>query len=256
MADNYLGFTYNNKKLGIIDDPDFKGFIVNSSNDLRFFNTPNFSNSFVNANFGERTYFSGVTKTNRTLNFNIQLDAVTLQEYREFLDWLSPDSSGDLVFDYNPNYAYEVKLESLSEGEMIVKKTNSEDEYYVNISVSFITLYDYAAKWIGSTGEKFTVSSSVDDYTFVNNHKLRGYFTITFTTDLTIKTDEETPVTLVDITGSGTYYSEYGIAVNAGGNFLSCGPDPAIAVEAGETKTLTITSTDSFSIELVARENL
>jgi len=66
MADNYLGFTYNNKKLGIEGNPDFVGFIVNDSNDLRFFNTPDFSNSFVNTEFGERTYFSGVTKTNKS----------------------------------------------------------------------------------------------------------------------------------------------------------------------------------------------
>lgn len=263
--DNYIGFTYNNKRLGFDDGSDFSGFIVNSSDDLRFSNAPNFSNNFTEVPFGERTYFSGVTKTNKTFNFNIQLDKILLSEYRDFLEWLSPDSSGTLSFDYNPNYGYEVKLNSLTEGEFQVVKTadHNEDFYYVSLSLSFITLHDFAAKWI-ETDVFYPSGSLIDNeedlnfisvnsnnYTFYNYHNLKNYFTIEFDTSLLIKEGAgEDQVELVNITNAGDnaiFYSEYGMALKADGSFLSCGPNPKITLESNASRTFEITTTGDIN---------
>lgn len=269
MADKYLGFEYNGKRLGINDASDFEGFIINSSDDFRFSNAPSFSNTFTELPFGERTYFSGVTKTNKTFNFNIQLDKILLSEYREFLEWLSPDSSGTLIFDYNPNYGYDVKLSSISEGEFQVVKTSehNEDFYYVSLSLSFITLHDFAAKWVGSDVyypggslidnelyENF-ISVNADSYTFYNYHSLKNYFTIEFDKSLTIKEgtgDDE--VTLVNISNAGDgaiFYSEYGIALAADDSFLPCGSNPKITLDPNSNRTFTITTETTGNINKI-----
>jgi hypothetical protein len=86
QTDQYLGFTYRGKTLGMNSSADFTGFIENSGNDLQFFNAPEFSNEFTTPQFGERTFYTGNTKSNRNLELNIQLDKITLAEYREFLE--------------------------------------------------------------------------------------------------------------------------------------------------------------------------
>jgi hypothetical protein len=84
--DRYLGFTYNGKSMNMTAEADFFGFIENDGNQLSFFNTPEFSNEFVSPQFGERTYYTGNTKSNRTFDLKIQLDKITLHKYREFLE--------------------------------------------------------------------------------------------------------------------------------------------------------------------------
>lgn len=271
MSDNYLGFEYNNKRLGITGSLDFVGFISNSGNDLRFFNTPNFSNEFTEVAFGERTYLNGVTKTNRSFSFNIELDEITLAEYRDFLDWLNPDSEGTLIFDYNTNYGYDVKVSSLSEGQFIVKK-GSPEKYFVSISLSFITTHDYAARWVGSevyyplpdpntTGVSLidnenskpfiSVDTETNLYTFENAHNLKNFFIIEFDENLYIDTNEENPVELVKIENAGegcVYYSEYGIALDDDGNFLECGLNPKITLGKNSETKLEITVTGDGEI--------
>jgi hypothetical protein len=84
--DRYLGFTYNGKSMNMTSEADFFGFIENDGNELSFFNTPEFNNEFVIPQFGEKTIYTGNTKSNRTFNLKIQLDKITLHKYREFLE--------------------------------------------------------------------------------------------------------------------------------------------------------------------------
>ena len=146
--DRYLGFTYNGKTMNMTAEADFFGFIENDGNELSFFNTPDFSNEFVVPEFSERTIYTGNTKSNRRFNLKIQLEKLTLHKYREFLEWLNLDSQGTLVFDYNPNYGYDVKVQSISPSEFHVtkRKNHNEDFYYVDMAVEFITVRDFAAK--------------------------------------------------------------------------------------------------------------
>ena len=146
--DRYLGFTYNGKAMNMTAEADFFGFIENEGNELSFFNTPDFSNEFVVPEFGERTIYTGNTKSNKTFSLKIQLEKLTLHKYREFLEWLNLDSQGTLIFDYSPNYGYDVKVQSISPSEFHVtkRKNHNEDFYYVDMAVDFITVRDFAAK--------------------------------------------------------------------------------------------------------------
>ena len=266
--DRYLGFTYNGKSMNMTAEADFFGFIENSGNELSFFNSPDFSNEFVVPQFGDRTFYTGNTKNNRTFSLKVQLDKITLHKYREFLEWLSPDSEGLLVFDYNPNYGYQVKLQSISDSEFHVTKrrNNNEDFYYVDLNLNFITTYDYAAQWVkkpvaytGSSEDNLIDNEFYEDFIEVagnnfkiyNYHNLVNYFTIDFDNQLTIVSPVNPPVTLVTITGAGTnakYFSEFGIALKSDGSFLNCGSgDPIIPISPRSDIALTITTSGSGS---------
>ena len=260
--DRYLGFTYNGKTMNMTAEADFFGFIENEGNELSFFNTPDFSNEFVVPQFGERTFYTGNTKSNRTFNLKIQLDKLTLYKYREFLEWLNLDSKGTLIFDYNPNYGYDVKVQSISPSEFHVtkRKSHNEDFYYVDMSVDFVTTEDYAAKWAkegvffpggdlveSEMFEDFIETIGTNTYRIYNYHNLKNYIIIEFDTTLTIQQPGASPVTLVSVTGAGTgakYFSEFGIALKANGDFVPCGPNPLISWEAKSSKDLIITGTN------------
>jgi hypothetical protein len=86
QTDQYVGFTYRNKTLSMEPNSDFIGFIENNGSDLQFFNAPDFSNEFVIPQFGEKTFYTGNTKSSRVIELNIQLDKITLSDYRDFLE--------------------------------------------------------------------------------------------------------------------------------------------------------------------------
>jgi len=273
QTDNYLGFTYRGKTLGMKENADFTGFIENSGSDLQFFNTPDFTNEFVEMQFGERTFYRGNTKSNRSFDLNLQLDKITLTEYKEFLEWLNLDDKGFLVFDYNPDYGFEVKVNSISNSEFhVMKEENCDDKYYINLSIGFITVNDFASIWRETYEEKvffpipdpntnditlidnekdlnFIQDEGDDEYIIFNHHNLKNYFVIEFDNTLSIQTTDATPISLVTVTGAGTgakYFSEFGIALKADGTFVSVGDsNPLITIDANSSKTLEITGTIS-----------
>lgn len=264
--DRYLGFTYNEKTMNMTAEADFFGFIENEGSELSFFNTPDFSNEFIIPQFGERTIYTGNTKSNRVFNLKIQLEKLTLYRYREFLEWLNLDSQGTLIFDYSPNYGYDVKVQSISPSEFHVtrRSNHNEDFYYVDMTVEFVTVRDFAAKWVKSEifspggdliesemFEPFIETIATNTYKIHNYHNVKNYIIVEFNTNLTIQSPPiapaTTPTDLVTITGAGTgakYFSEFGIALRADGSFLSCGPNPLISWKAKSNKNLIITGTN------------
>ena len=263
IRDRYLGFTYNGKSMNMTAEADFYGFIENSGNELSFFNTPEFTNEFVVPQFGEKTIYTGNTKSNRTFSLKVQLDKINLEKYRRFLEWLSPDSEGVLSFDYDKRYGYDVKVQSISPSEFHVtkKRNNNEDFYYVDMSIEFVTVRDFAARWIKKDAfwdstDPTNFDHTIDNHYFesfiellptsnfykiYNFHNLKNYFTIEFNNTLQIKKDN---VVLVNITGAGNgakYFSEFGVALKSDGTFLQCGPNPNITIKANENIELEIT---------------
>lgn len=260
--DQYLGFTYNGKVMNMTAEADFFGFIENSGSDLSFFNAPDFSNQFVIPEFSDRTFYTGNTKGNKNFSLKIQLEKLTLSKYREFLEWISPDSKGRLIFDYSPNYGYDVKVQSITPSEFHVtkRKNHNEDFYYVDMTINFITTEDYAAKWTQEgiffpggvlvENEFFEpfITGTLPNVTIYNYHNLKNYIMIEFDNTLTIQSPASpNPISLVNITGAGTgakYFSEFGIALRANGTFALCGPNPLISWEANTSKELIITGTN------------
>jgi len=149
MPDKYLSFNYKNASFSTTAYNlynDFKGFVINEGVDLTFFNPSNFSHEFVTPQFASQSYFMGTTQENREFNFLILLQGVTIVEYKTFLRWLNPKQEGILWFDYNENYGYDVKVNSISEGKFMVDPNCisgvQNPTYNVELTVGFITKND------------------------------------------------------------------------------------------------------------------
>lgn len=146
MSDNYLSFNYKNESYSTTAYSlynDFNGFIINEGTDLTFFNPSNFSHEFMTPQFANQSYFMGTTQENREFNFSILLKSVTMSTYKNFLRWLNPKSEGLLWFDYNPNWGYDVKINSISEGKFTVNQDCiAELTYNIELTVGFITKND------------------------------------------------------------------------------------------------------------------
>ncbi|GEM_PF-6875064 len=126
MADNYLSFNYKKSDYtgtspfdGYRLNADFGGFVVNEGLDLTFFN-PSFSHDFTTPQFGNQSYFIGTTREAREFSFPIAFEDITLTEYRDVLRWLDGNGEGVLSFDYNANYGYDVKVNSITEAKYVV----------------------------------------------------------------------------------------------------------------------------------------
>lgn len=139
-----------------------------------------------------------------------------------------------MIFDYNENYGYDVKIDNIGVGtfDVIARCNNNNDLYNVGIDLSFITTERYTAKWVGSEVEYTGVADDIlaDNeeginfvdvtngiYTFNNRHGIENGFIIRFKGKLSIGFDINFDSGDVD----ATYYSEYGVAIDDNGKFLS-----------------------------------
>lgn len=256
--DKYLGFSYRGIRLGMDNNADFNGFIENSGEDLIFNNSPEFSNEFATVPFGNQTFYLGNSKTNRTFDFRVNLIEITLNDYRRFLNWLDLDSKGTLIFDYNENYGFDVKVNSIGSGQytVITRCDNNRDLYNVGIDLSFITTERYTARWIGSeveyTGAADDVLADNEEgidfvekinniYTFKNRHAVENGFIVNFTGELRV---DNFKMGSAGITG--TYYSEYGICIDSSGTFIPINGitttpfNPKIVISAYNNKSVTM----------------
>lgn len=232
MDDKYLGFSYRGIRLGMDSDARFKGFIENSGEDLIFNNSPEFNNEFATVPFGDQTFYLGNSKTNRTFDFRVNLVEINLNDYRKFLSWLDLDSKGTLFFDYNENYGFDVKVNSIGSGQYVVvtKCDNNSDLYNVGIDLSFITTGDWAARWVkeevfwtenegenlidNEDGTPFLTFNSGSSITFTNKHNLPNYFILETDGEVIIEKigdDALEPDERIIIPPDTKFFSQYGI---------------------------------------------
>lgn len=139
-----------------------------------------------------------------------------------------------MIFDYNENYGYDVKIDNIGVGtfDVIARCNNNNDLYNVGIDLSFITTERYTARWVGSEVEYTGVADDIlaDNeeginfvdvtngiYTFNNRHGIENGFIIRFKGKLSINKLINFDSGDVD----ATYYSEYGVAIDDNGKFLS-----------------------------------
>lgn len=222
----YQDFLYKGEKLS-----DYNGFIINEGQDLKFFN-PTFNHEFASPQFTKKSYFLGTTIEKREFNFSIILKEITLQKYREFLAWLNPKDEGVLSFDYNPDYGYEVKLNSISEGTFYVVRecssNQTSDKYNIELEVNFVTKNDWTAKWINEydAGNPNFIVRDNDEYTVTNMSSTENYLIIEFNSSLTVTSSEGTEIFMqyegpIYDTTPKTYFSEYGVVLDSSGNFIN-----------------------------------
>lgn len=168
MSDNYLSFNYKNESYSTTAYSlynDFNGFIINEGTDLTFFNPSNFSHEFMTPQFGNQNYFMGTTQENREFTFSILLKDVSLATYKNFLRWLNPRDEGKLYFDYNSQWGYDVKVNTISEAKFTVNPNcDSTLTYNIELTVGFITKNDYAATLVATVSTTSLPSGGATTY--------------------------------------------------------------------------------------------
>ena len=221
MTDNYKGFKFGDLRIApdASGQNEFKGFIINSGEDLTFSNAPNFENSYSRAFLSDYEVFMGTTKSSRIFSFRVIIEEILLADYKKLLTFLSPDITGKLKFDYNQDFEYDVKLSSISVGTYTVIPGTPSDKYHVEFDLEFITTSDWAGKKeIIMTEAPYNqgVDSTLDSYYKIeidNNTQ----------SDQTIIVEIDSNVILDVTIPNGSeylYYSQWGIILDDSGNFI------------------------------------
>lgn len=286
MADNFLGFTYKGIH-SYNNNNNFKAYIINEGEDLKFSNSPEFTLELASPKFNEINYFLGETKQSRNIQLDILVKEVTFSGYKKFISWLTNNKQEDennqqiLSFDYNPNFGYNVKLASISDGTFYVIDNCLPDElkYNVELTVEFKTIGDWSAIELNA-GEMspFTSYSSPSGlvtaeangtyYNITNNTNLPLYLNIEVQEDFPLQdfivkeilgpSEEETifQIGLEPYSPANfTIFTKYGIALdNQDNSFLNTITSRIFAIGSEETKTLSFQGSYSVKIVPLIRE--
>ena len=281
----YKSFDFGDKKL-----KDFKGVIRNEGDDLNFSNAPSFNNEFAQVRLGKNSYYLGTTKENKIFQLSVILIGVTMSEYRQFLNWLNIDKVDKLIFDYNPNYYYKAKVNTISNGTFTVNLDCVEEKTYnVEVDLEFITVNDYAARWNGEPyydlinnieegnkidndeGKEFIqhiTNGANGSANLVNNHNIDNYYKIVFTqsdpelpSSITIKNSNNQEIyKIVDFEKfEGTIYTEFGFILDEDNEFIPAVTNIGVySSKPGELLGFRINTTNISSLKIypISREVL
>lgn len=155
-------------------------FIINEKKgSLKFYNGPGFSNKYAKPQFANATRgLLGVDFKQQTISFKVALYWFTIEEYQDFLNEISPYNINYLSFDFDPRYAYLVKLSNIKDSERrvvgnslkVIDDTTSitENRYYTELDLTWDVLgdagvrsvepYSYNAEYRGTVGNNSTPS--------------------------------------------------------------------------------------------------
>jgi len=116
----------------------FGAFIINSD-DLQFYNGPSFSNEYTNPQFESSSgTLMGINFKTQTLKFKIGVYWINIEDYQKFLKFLDPYEIDYLSFGFNRQYAYLVKLSSISDStRTIVGKEDNNYMYYTEMTLNW-----------------------------------------------------------------------------------------------------------------------
>lgn len=135
LIDEFTDFTWD----GLDAFRNFGAFIINEKREsLKFYNGPSFTNEYTNPQFDRSNIFTGVTFKSQQISFKIGVYWISIEDYRKLLNWLNPYVISNLVFDFNRDYSYQVKLASREDStRYIVGRENNEPRYYTEMTLNF-----------------------------------------------------------------------------------------------------------------------
>lgn len=137
VMDEFTTFSWNNRNMF----EEFGAFIINDKREgLHFFNGPSFSNEYSKPQFESATgHLLGVNfEVGKLPTLKIGLYWFSIQEYREFLAALDPYEVGLLIFSFEPNYGYQVKVAKIGDSvRYIMGHENGEPRYYTELNLEF-----------------------------------------------------------------------------------------------------------------------
>lgn len=135
LIDEFTDFTWD----GLDAFRNFGAFIINEKREsLKFYNGPSFTNEYTNPQFDRSNIFTGVSFKSQQISFKIGVYWISIEDYRKLLNWLNPYVISNLIFDFNRDYSYQVKLASREDStRYIVGKENNEPRYYTEMILNF-----------------------------------------------------------------------------------------------------------------------
>ncbi len=149
LQDEFMTFSWG----GYDAFENFGAFIINDKNgSLKFYNGPGFSNEYSKPQFDNSGGdLQGVNFNKQTISFTIGVYWINIKQYRLMLNWLNPLEVNYLIFGFNPDYRYNVKLSKLGDStKWIVGKENGEPMYYTEIPLTFEVQGTPCAKGVNS----------------------------------------------------------------------------------------------------------
>ena len=149
LQDEFMTFSWG----GYDAFENFGAFIINDKNgSLKFYNGPGFSNEYSQPQFDNSGGdLQGVNFNKQTISFTIGVYWINIKQYRLMLNWLNPLEVDYLIFGFNPNYRYNVKLSKLGDStKWIVGKEDGEPMYYTEIPLTFEVQGTPCAKGVNS----------------------------------------------------------------------------------------------------------
>lgn len=151
----------------------YGAFIINEKReDLKFYNGPSFSNEYSSPQFSTFTNLSGITFKTQQISFKIGVYWITIEDYRRFLNWLNPYTISNLVFSFNSDYCYQVKLASIADSiRYVIGSEGTNPCYYTEMTLTFDIQGEPCARKVSSLNltNDNTSGSSIKDGNEANN---------------------------------------------------------------------------------------
>ena len=179
LQDEFMTFSWG----GYDAFENFGAFIINDKNgSLKFYNGPGFSNEYSQPQFDNSGGdLQGVNFNKQTISFTIGVYWINIKQYRLMLNWLNPLEVDYLIFGFNPDYRYNVKLSKLGDStKWIVGKEGGEPMYYTEIPLTFevqgtpcakgVNSYEFI-EWKYINSETAETDKQNNLRTFLNNNK-------------------------------------------------------------------------------------
>ena len=192
LLDNYAKFYWDDEPM-----TNYHAFIINEKKgSLKFYNGPSFSNNYTKPQFeSASTRFSGVTFNTQQITFTIAVYAVTIEEYRQLIYKLHPYTIANLMFGFDEEWRYIVKLAKREDSTRYIvgKNSNGQALYYTELKLTFEVQGDAVAHSV--TELDYNVSEELIDTQ--DTGKNIKYREVTFQKNgILSKTDLETPFLL------------------------------------------------------------
>ena len=135
ILDKFSTFTWD----GLDSFDNFGTFIINENREgLKFYNGPSFSNEYTSPQFANNKEFVGVNFEQQKISFKIGVYWISIEDYRKFLEWLSPYKISKLTFSFNDKWYYQLKLSGREEStRYILGYEDGEPRYYSEMTLNF-----------------------------------------------------------------------------------------------------------------------
>lgn len=143
--DNYMFFSFNN-----IRSKDYNLMIQNEPNSFKIITNDNANISYTTPQNQNGKYVMGVTHPHRTIPHKLVAYGLDSNEIQAMANWLASGTCGSLIYDYAPDWHYNVIISQLSDMNL-----------YAIDSIHFIVSFDIQFETIEGTYAKNTYDSTL-----------------------------------------------------------------------------------------------